>query len=208
MLYLLPGMGTTSTMYDEIWRSLSNTVFLDWPLISGPISMESIARTIIEMNGITSDDYVGGSSLGGMIAIEIARILSLDLVILIGSAKNRDEINQLMLKLAPLADITPIRFAQVLCGKGPGKVLDMFSQSDTRFIRETCKVLPNWNGLGDLKVKIIRIHGKRDLTIKCPKEGFIISKAGHLIAMTHSTECVQYLREVLRPLHQADPGSR
>src|SRR5512136_220302 len=109
MRFILPGMGATNAMYDGAWRSLPDTLYPNWPAMSGDITLEKVAETVIYENGITNSDQIGGSSLGGIIAIEIAKILKSELVILIGSAISPEDINPLLLKLSPLSSVTPVK---------------------------------------------------------------------------------------------------
>ena len=44
---------------------------------------------------------------------------------------------------------------------------------------------------------ILRIHGEKDLIIKCPKKAEVIKGAGHLVAMTHSDECIRILEKII-----------
>jgi len=193
LIYFLPGMGATSAMYDDTWRSLRKARFLDWPVIDGEITLSSVAESLIATHNISSQDQVGGSSLGGIVALEIAKILGNEQVFLIGSALSIVDINPVLLMLAPLSDITPWKLIQVFAGKSSGELNKMFSQVDTRFIRKTCKAITQWEGAVELSDKVHRIHGGNDLVIKCPDDCEVIPNAGHLIAMTHSRECVDVI---------------
>lgn len=73
MRFVLPGMGATSAMYSGPWRSLPATAFVDWPPAVGDITFTTIAADIIREHQIGSEDSMIGTSLGGMIALEIAR---------------------------------------------------------------------------------------------------------------------------------------
>ena len=200
--YLLPGMGANSSMYDLLRAELQFEIkFINWPKYNGKKTYTAMARRVIEENGIKDDDIVGGSSLGGMIALEIARQKRLAAVVLIGSAISTAEVQGILTLLAPVAAITPILLVQLLAGKHNNIIARMFADADSQFIKAMCQHLPQWPGAKDLEVPFFRIHGQKDHVISCPKVGAeIISNAGHLIAITHARECGEFLNKINRQL--------
>ena len=94
--FLLPGMGATDAMYNGLKHKLGFKVnFLNWPEYRGEKTYTDVARRVIKENDINADDVVGGSSLGGMVALEIAQLLNPKSVVLLGSAANRKEVQPL-----------------------------------------------------------------------------------------------------------------
>ena len=72
--FLLPGMGATDAMYNGLKHKLGFKVnFLNWPEYRGEKMYADVARRVLKENDIGADDVVGGSSLGGMVALEIAQ---------------------------------------------------------------------------------------------------------------------------------------
>ena len=195
--YVLPGMGASSEMYDLLKAELSfEVIFLNWPYYRGESSYREIAERIISENQINENDIVGGSSLGGMIALEMAMFLNTRAVILIGSALNRNEINKILTRLSFLASATPFSFLQVLAGKRKQIVYQMFSAADQRFIRAMCKSVQSWSGYHGPVDKVYRIHGQKDHIIPCPEYGCeVVKNAGHLVAMTHPEACAAFFEK-------------
>lgn len=192
MQFILPGMGATSEMFQGPWRELRDTEFVNWPHIPSPLTFDKMARAIINSYGITSNDVVGGTSLGGIVALEIALQLDLAQVILIGSAVDRSEITDFLRLIAPAADLAPLSVIQKLAGSS-GLVGRMFSQTDGDFIRASCKQIPKWVGSRVESSRISRIHGARDHVIPCPAGCTVIKDGGHLIAITHAAQCVAFV---------------
>ena len=197
MLYILPGMGTNNAMYEGPWRELSGVQFLNWPKLEKEISIREIAQRIIDENKIEPKDWVGGSSLGGMVSLEISKILGNPQVILLGSAMHTGEITPLLMKLAKFTHITPFGFLQMISGSAPIRLSQVFANSDPNFIRKAGHALRDWAGGEATQAKILRIHGSRDLIIPCPNEGHIIQGGGHIIAMSHPEQCVALVRETM-----------
>jgi pimeloyl-ACP methyl ester carboxylesterase len=194
-LFVLPGMGAGSTMYGGPWRDLDDTLFLDWPEYRNEKTVAELADRLILEHGITSNDLVLGTSMGGMAALEIASRLNHERVILIDSATSRREINPLLTMLAPLAKITPLRLSQVIAGLASGELGKMFMKSNPDFIRAMCMAVSQWQEVDFPEDRIVRIHGSRDHVIHCPDQCYEIKGAGHLAAMTHAKECVTAVRD-------------
>ncbi|PCI40641.1 MAG: hypothetical protein COB53_00515 [Elusimicrobia bacterium] len=189
-------MGATSAMYDGPWKSLPDSNPLEWPTHHGETTIADVARRMIDEHAISARDSIIGSSLGGIVALEIHRFLTLNQVILVGSAVSRAEINGLLLGLAPLAQITPLKFIQVLAGKTPTLMSSMFAEVDSDFIKAMCGAVAQWEGYTGSKERISRIHGDQDLIIACPADAHVIAGGGHLIAITHSEDCVRLIEEL------------
>jgi pimeloyl-ACP methyl ester carboxylesterase len=198
---ILPGMGANSNMYPkEKYNKLQDVIFANWPKYDGELSVEEVAKKVIDIHQINNEMVAGGSSLGGMVAIEIAKIVGITKVILIGSATNSDYINPLLQKLSGLAEITPVKIIQVLTGKvnqyASNEPLSMFEESDSNFIKAMCKALFKWEGLGKFNCDVCQIHGEKDLVIFPPKNNVkIILGGGHLISITHAEEVANFINK-------------
>jgi surfactin synthase thioesterase subunit len=87
MNHFYPGMGATSSMYAELWRKEFEGQFHDWPKWRDERSLTDIAVRIIEEHRIEAGDTLIGTSLGGIVACEVANLLDLERIVLIGSAQ-------------------------------------------------------------------------------------------------------------------------
>ncbi len=188
---ILPGMGADSSMYPtEYFGRINDTSFIEWPEYKAENTIEEVAERLIELHKMNSEMVVGGSSLGGMVAIQIAKIVGIKKVILIGSATSPQFINPILKKLSGLSEITPVQLIQTLAGKialtGNHELFSMFKRADSRFIKAMCKALFSWEGIGDFQGEVCQIHGQLDKVIFPPKDNVeIIIGGGHLISMTH-----------------------
>lgn len=196
MIYLLPGMGATSAMYEGPWRELEDSLAINWPEYRGEKTIEELSQRMIMEHKICSDDILIGSSLGGIVALEIHRVVAVRRVILVGSAISRDEINPLLIALAPLAKITPIRLIQTLVGKGPTLASAMLADADGAFIKAMCNAIAKWEGYTGTTKTITRIHGEKDTVIPCPQNAHIIPDGGHLIAITHAKAIICIVQNI------------
>lgn len=195
--FILPGMGASAAMYNALRHKIDFEIkFINWPEYRGEQTYSEVARRVITEHHISDCDVVGGSSLGGMVSLEIADIINPEAIILLGSAVKSKEVQDLLTLIAPLASLTPISVIQVLVGKNKNLVSSMFADSNPDFIRAMCTFLSFWAGYQGSLEKVFRLHGRKDMVIPCPKSGCdIVEDAGHLIAMTHVVETAAFLKK-------------
>jgi pimeloyl-ACP methyl ester carboxylesterase len=196
---ILPGMGADSNLYPkEQYKHLKNVLFADWPAYDGENTLEAMAQKVMDQHHITRNMIVGGSSFGGMVAIEIAKKVGINKVILIGSATHPGFINPWLQKMKFLTDIISFEKIQGVAGVAnrmlKSDLLYMFEKSDSKFLKSMCMALFDWEGLGTFNGEVCHIHGERDRIIFPPQGNVeIIPKGGHLIALTHSEEVSKFI---------------
>jgi pimeloyl-ACP methyl ester carboxylesterase len=193
-LLLLPGMGADESLYHGPWRALPDTRFLNWPEYRGERTLPQVAQRIIREYSLTSQDIPGGSSLGGMVALEIAAELGCSTACLIGSALAKEEVNPLLRAAEPLAELTPWKFAKLIAKMSRGRLPQSFARADAGFLRAMCHAIAEWPGVPEAKFRIVRIHGTHDWVIRCPEDAHKVPGAGHAIAWSHAEECVALVR--------------
>lgn len=199
-LFVLPGMGASKAMYGAPWRQLTHATLLDWPEYRGETTLSEVAARVVEEAGITALDVPIGSSLGGMVALEIAAHLGAARAGLIGSARSGREISGWLRLAAPLASVTPIRWVQTLVGSSGGpELVQEFARADADFLRAMCGAIAAWEA-PDYDGRVLRVHGERDHVIPCPDDPDtrVIRGGGHLLACTHGEETVLVLRDLLK----------
>ena len=196
---ILPGMGANSNMYPkEQYKHLEDVSFINWPKYDNEKALNQVAQKIIELYEINSNTIIGGSSLGGMVAIEIAKIAHCQKVLLIGSATTPEFINPVLKKLNTFAQITPIKLIQLFTGKvnqyAQSELFNMFKESEEQFIKAMCKALFQWEGLAAYNGQVHHIHGEKDFVIFAPEKNVtIIPNGGHLISMSHADVVASFI---------------
>jgi len=179
-------------MFGPQWRERIRGNYHDWPKWGGETTVREMAETIVERDHIEDGDQIIGTSLGGIVACEIGKLKKLDLVVLIASAKRKEEIQGLLELLHPLAKLAPLQFIKACAGKVPMELAEMFSESDPDFIRAMVRAIFKWDGVGP-DVPLFRIHGTRDHVISSPGTVDCLIEGGHLIVMTHAEQCIDRL---------------
>ena len=179
-------------MYGPLWRQRIAGQYHDWPVWRGEKTIAELAQRVIDEHGVRDGDCVVGTSLGGIVACEIANRCRLQRVVLIGSAASRTEINGMLAWLHPLIDLTPIAFVQACAVGVQSDVAEMFAKSDPNFIRFMTKAIFLWEGMR-AATPPVRIHGTQDLLIPPPADVDYLIDGGHLLTMTHAEECIAVL---------------
>jgi surfactin synthase thioesterase subunit len=193
-------MGADATMYGSAFRILKDVRYADWPHYDNEKSIKDVALKLIDQYKINSSDIVGGSSLGGIVASEIAKYIELRNIILIGSTLTPESISPILKKLSVLSEIAPINLIQTFAGKAnvitKNKFLKMFGNVNSAFIKAMCKAVFEWDGNPAPQCACSHIHGAKDVVIYPPKTGAtIIGDGGHLIALSHEDEVVEFIKK-------------
>jgi pimeloyl-ACP methyl ester carboxylesterase len=199
-IYVLPGLGADHTMFSGAWLSLPNSNFFDWPEYNGEVSIHDLALRMTAEHKIKEGSILIGVSLGGMVACEIAKMIPNCEIILVSSAKKKEEMSKLYFTLSSYVDLAPIEFIQKACEKFPTELAKMFSRSQAAFMRAMCQAIFKWDGLGSRPRAPLRIHGKGDLLIPLPEGMQYVMDGGHLIAITHADRCVEVILSELERL--------
>ncbi|AHF94488.1 hypothetical protein OPIT5_17540 [Opitutaceae bacterium TAV5] len=226
MIYVLPGMGADNRMYAGSWRKLPDCVFLDWPAYAGETSLAAVARRVVDEAGIGDDAVVVGTSLGGMVACEIAKIRRVRQLVLVASAVRKEEVSRVLAALRPLAGLLPGGWVKVVTGNllkslAGGlreaerdvvrEAVRMYVESDPCFVRAMCRAIFRWEGFDvqaarESGVTVLRLHGKRDRVLLPSGDVDAWLEGGHLITMTHARECIEFLWRLYGPAEEGWTG--
>src|SRR5258708_26766748 len=90
-IFLIPGLGADTRVYNNIDLGDHEVICVDWIDPHKTDTLASYAQKLIRQYHITPGSVVIGNSLGGMIAVEIAKIIPVAKTILISSIKTVDE---------------------------------------------------------------------------------------------------------------------
>lgn len=212
IIYLLGGLGTDERVFKDIDLSGFRTKFIHW---IPPIACESIEgyckRLSRQIN--TPDPVLIGLSFGGMVAVEIAKLIDTEKVILIASAKTKYEIpfyyrfaGALRLhKLVPVAFLKrPTIFGNWFFGtegREDKKLLaNILRDTNPAFLNWAVDVIVRWkNETFPLSGKLTHIHGTKDrvLPYRFVKPDITIVNGGHFMTVNKAKEITKVLRVLL-----------
>ncbi|HUG12553.1 MAG TPA: hypothetical protein VMM36_16165 [Opitutaceae bacterium] len=194
MIFALPGMGADRRVFPGAWQELADVRFVEWTPYVSARTIPDLAGAIADCEGIKDGDSIIGTSLGGMVACEIAKLRRIERLVLVASAVSPDEISGLLSILRPLAPYAPVKLVKAISANVPGDLARMIGDADEGFVCAMCGAILDWGGLESVRSGLIRIHGERDLVILPPRKADLLLAGGHLIAMTHADECVAFLK--------------
>jgi pimeloyl-ACP methyl ester carboxylesterase len=148
-------------------------------------------------------DYVGGISLGSMVALEVASRINARAVFVIGGCSSHRQISPLFkavlaagaamptsairpsLRLAPLA----LRLLECLSADQATFMTRMLRAQSPEQIRWSCRAIRQWECCAmPPSVPVYSIHGEHDevIPLQNVKPDHVVPKGRHLISLTHA----------------------
>ena len=160
-IYLIPGQGADKRLFNAFDLHLDHNVHhVPYHTPKKGDSMRSFAQQLSTHIDQSKPFILIGTSLGGMLATEMAEILNPEKVILISSAKNRTELpfSYRFQKQIPFYGIIPpslikwgAKIAQPLVepdrNKEKATFKAMLNDKDPYFLSRTIHMIVNWNRL-------------------------------------------------------------
>jgi hypothetical protein len=144
-----------------------------------------------------------------MIALEIAKVISVEKVILISSAKSPNAI-PLFFKLIPKLRME--KWVPSASLKKPNEIffwLFGVTSKDhkallTSIMKETDEVFLTWAidavkrwGNSTSSSHVIQIHGTKDRILNAPNADYLVNGGGHLMVVTQAKEVSEILKKIL-----------
>jgi pimeloyl-ACP methyl ester carboxylesterase len=207
-LLLLPGLGADQRLFTPQRQAFPD---LDVPAWIEPHSGERLtdyADRLAERLRPRRPLVLGGVSLGGMIAWELARHLRPEALVLIASCRSPQAISRFFRMCGAFGGRMPERLIQ---GTKPMSVftagrlsggrdysrlcMRMYCDSDPRFVRWASRAVVEWQPRPPAGGPVFQIHGARDRII--PARGVpadvLVADGGHLINLTHAAVVNEFL---------------
>jgi pimeloyl-ACP methyl ester carboxylesterase len=213
-LILLPGLGADHRLFGPLRGTFPR---LEVPAYPPPERGESLARfaeRLAERLDPRPPFHLGGSSMGGMIALEMARRLRPEALFLIGSCRDgraiaagRSVIGRVLPRLPTflyrLGRIAAPRMVGQWGRMSPGHrrlFLRMLADCSPGFLKWGMTAILSWPGPpagAGPRCPVHHIHGGADplLPPRFVKPDEIIEGAGHLIALTRPGRVARFIRE-------------
>jgi len=173
-------------------------------------SLSAYAHRLAKTIQVERPFYLGGASFGGMVALEMARQLKPEGIILIGSARDAKTVpfyDKGLIKLFPflpallvyIARNSP-RFRMFFFGvtrkEHRETFNDMLLKTSNQFLCWGIQAIFSWEGCEAKGMRVFHIHGKRDALIPLLKihANAVIEDGGHLVNLTHADEVNRLIR--------------
>lgn len=205
-LFLFSGLGADKRVYEYLDLSAYKVNHVDW---IDPLPNESIEEYAGRLSGKIgkNNPILAGVSFGGMVAIEIAKHIPVEKIILISSAKSRKDIP------APRFDfmrkLQLHRFIPTRLVKNPNRIVFWFfgvekkwekdllraimRDTNIAFFRWAIDRIVNWPNETVL-ANAIHIHGTKDRLIPFTTADYKIEGGGHLMIINRAQEIDQIIK--------------
>lgn len=209
-IYAIGGLGVDERVFSELVLDFE-LVPLSWidPLPSE--SLEGYTRRFAKQINSDNPFSIIGVSFGGMIAIELNKLINPRKIVLISSATNKHDI-PLSFRIMGKAGLFPLLPGALM--KPPNflanwffgvqepkyrKVLhDIISDTQVDFLRWATNEIAHWNNK-TMPVNMVRIHGSSDRLLRYSKSEkvIVVEKAGHFMVMNRAKKISKILNDVL-----------
>jgi pimeloyl-ACP methyl ester carboxylesterase len=209
-IYLISGLGADSRIFKNLNLQDFQFKYLEWTPIIENESLESYAlklsKQILDENPILL-----GVSFGGLMAIEISKIINTDKIIIVSSIKSSEDFPFIFkildkLKLHKYIPNNLINnsnyFTYWFFGlkKKEDKLMlkNILKDTDPLFFKWAIDKLLSWNNTY-VPFNLIHIHGDNDRLIPKPSKSTCISikSGGHLMIFTHAKEILKKINQQL-----------
>lgn len=209
-IYIFSGLGVDQRVFDKINFDGFNVEFIDWILPLKSEVIENYAKRISQKI-IEKDVVLIGLSFGGMMAVEVAKIIPVRKVILIASAKTKFELPLLYriagkLRLHKLIPSAVFKWSNLLSRWIFGiqtkeeKVLfkNILKDTDSRFLRWAINEIVSWKNT-ELPSNYVHIQGAKDRILpshNC-KVDYLIQNGGHFMTVNKAKEIEKIVKEIV-----------
>ena len=207
-LYLFSGLGADKRVFDFLDLHGFKLIHIDWIKPFEDEKIESYARRLLDQIGSTRPTLIG-VSFGGIIAIEIAKLIETNKVILISSSTTKADIpvsyrlagNLWMNKLIPAPFYRKANFVVYwLFGVKKKKEKELLKaimvDADNDFVDWATNKIAKWDNEQQLP-NVITIHGTADRVLPFRKADYVVHNGGHLMIVSKAEEISRILRKVL-----------
>lgn len=208
-VYIFSGLGVDRRVFDNIDFGNLDIEFVDWinPLKNETLEnyAERISREITSENPIMI-----GLSFGGMVAVEISKIIKTEKIILIASAKNKFELPKInwisgKLKLNNFIPKSIFKKQNFITNwifgietESEKQLLkDILQDTNANFFSWAINEIVNWKNEVSPE-NVIHIHGNKDRIIpfKNVKADFVIDGGGHFMTVNKAREIGDIIKSI------------
>ena len=213
-LIFFPGLGADSRLFAPQQAAFPEMIVPPWiPPINGE-GLADYAARMAAMIPRGEPIVLGGVSLGGMIAYEVARHVRPKAVILIASCRERKGLRiayraggvlwpiipKQVFRLAQLSAKPAMRLFGLVSAKHQNTLVEMFREMDPTFMHWAVSAILHWNPPPLANVPLFHIHGRRDRMIPARRVApdQWIPDGGHLINITHAEEVNEFIRKAIQ----------
>lgn len=212
-LVLLPGLGADHRMFGPQRRQFPDLYVPPWIRPDPNEPLGHYAARLSERIDRSGPMVLGGASLGGMVAWEMACHLKPAALVLMGSCRSREAVRPPAVALREAAQWLPAGLigltkplarllVEYLRGLTPDQkrlLVASYRDADPYFLKWGVWTILNWNACSEPRTRVYQVHGSNDRILLACRAGNaeIISGGGHLISLTHADQVNAVLRRAM-----------
>ena len=206
-IYLLPGMTPGDRIFDRLMPMLPNASVVSW-LEPGPSESLTSYATRIAATLTSAPCFVAGVSFGGIVAVEVSRIVQPHRCFLISSIRNPKQLppwlwmcrsfvgHRMLNAVGQLATVVP----STIRTRSTTRVTKLAGDSGAWHRWATSAVLGWEPDSSAMETPVIQIHGDSDTTfpIRYTTPDVTVQGGGHVLPMTHSAEVADAMLRAMK----------
>lgn len=210
-IYILSGLGADERVFHKMDFSDFNFTHIKWIKPEKGETIDTYAKRL-SIQITDANPILIGLSFGGLMAIELSKIIETEKVILLASCKVSKELpfyfrfsGKLGLHRSMPANTNQLNNAGFIlnwffgAGSNTDKLLlkTIIAETDPDFFVWAVDKVVTWKNTAQLK-NIFQIHGTADRIFPCRfvQPDIKIKGAGHFLTLTHATQISQMIREI------------
>lgn len=205
-LYLIGGLGADKRVFKYLKLNFDTQV-IEW---ISPEPKEALKlyvnRLRVQIN--TEEDFaILGVSFGGIVAIELAKLLNPKIVFLISSVSSSDQLPKKyirlgklkLLNLIPNSLIKPPKFllGYLFGTKNKTLLRAIINDTEPTFIRWALNSIIKWKSKPN-EIKQFRIHGTKDKLIPLVGDAIKIFEGGHFMIVDKAAEISKLVNDQIK----------
>lgn len=207
--YLIPGMGADHRIYQRFNLKHGKVHFLDWVSPENASNMSEFAQ-VVSRRIQTENNVIVGSSMGGMMAVELSRIVKPEATVLISAPTGAHQfprilrlVKQTRIHKAVTPDFIPrlYRLADTFMGfkneEQRNMFYEMMSKLGPEFIHFSVKAVLEWRNTLPPDGKFLQIIGSKDVLFNYRKmqNPIVLDGGGHFSCFDRSEEICQIINQ-------------
>lgn len=212
-VYQVSGLGADERVFKELDIKGARIHNIKWVTPRKKDDLVSYTHRLIPQIDTTRDVYLIGVSFGGIIAQELCRQIKVKKVIIISSAKTREEMNHgfdwmYTLQLPRIFPASFIKkgvesradyFFETRNAEESKLVHDILKDTDAHFLKWSLKAMVKWDPK-PLQQKVVHIHGTADRVFPAQAiHDYIPIEGGtHLMIVNRAKEISRIVNDALR----------
>lgn len=213
-LIFFPGLGADERLFAPQRTAFPELIVPPWIPPRKREGLADYAARLAETLPRDEPIVLGGVSLGGMIAYEVARHARPQATILIASCRTREGIPapyraggflwpiipRRIFRVAQFSAKRTLRLFGLVSAEQQNKLIAMFREMDPAFMHWAVSAILHWNPPPLANIPLFQIHGSRDRIIPARRvrPDIWIPDGGHLINITHAEEVNGFIREAIK----------